>query len=113
MGQLVYVSITGLKVRHIWQQPVFWRHAIASMSQAQAAKGCLGAEAQTINGIHHTRSIWRDRDAMLTYLRTGAHLNAMKVFRKIATGRTYGFETTDIPDWESVHQLWIERGQEA
>jgi hypothetical protein len=113
MPQTVYISITGLRVRHFWQAPIFWRHAIASMIQARAADGCLQAETRTIDGIHHTRSVWRDRAAMLVYLRAGAHLNAMKVFKRIATGKTYGYETTQIPDWTEVHQLWHDRGREV
>jgi hypothetical protein len=111
MSHTVYVSITGLRVRHFWQKPVFWRHAIAAMVQARAADGCLQAEARTINGIHHTRSVWRDRAAMLSYLQSGAHLNAMKVFNRIATGKTCGFETTDIPEWDQVHAIWLDRGR--
>jgi hypothetical protein len=109
----VYISITGLRVRHFWQQPVFWRHAIASMIQARAADGCLQAESRTIGGIHHTRSAWRDRDAMLAYLRSGAHLGALKVFQRIATGKTYGYEATEIPDWDVVHRLWHDHGCEV
>jgi quinol monooxygenase YgiN len=113
MAQTVYVSITGLRVRHFWQQPIFWRHAIASMVQARAVEGCLQAEARTINGIHHTRSVWRDRGAMLAYLRVGAHLNAMKLFQRIATGKTFGFETNEVPDWNTVHRLWHEHGRDV
>ncbi len=113
MTSLVYVSITGLRVRHFWQTPIFWRHAIASMNQAQRAGGCLDAEAQTINGIHHTRSVWQNRAAMRAYLKSGAHLEAMRVFDKIATGKTYGFDTTEIPDWNTVHTLWHEKGIEV
>ncbi len=50
MTDLVYVSITGLKLKKIWHAPVFWRHATASMSQAKKAEGCLSADAKTIGG---------------------------------------------------------------
>lgn len=113
MTSPVYVSITGLKVRRFWQIATFWRHAIASMNQARRADGCLSAEARTINGIHHTRSVWRNRAAMLEYLRSGAHLEAMRLFNKIATGKTFGFETTEVPDWNTVHALWHDKGNEV
>ena len=113
MAETVYVSITGLRIRSVWHLPTFWRHAVASMAQAQKANGCLGASAKTINGVHHTRSIWQSRDHMLAYLRTGAHLNAMKVFHRIASGKTLGFESTSIPDWDEVRRLWEEQGREA
>ena len=111
MPRTVYVSITGLKVRHFWQVPTFWRHAVASMSQAKSATGCLQAEARTIAGIHHTRSVWESEAAMRDYLTNGAHLKAMKLFHHIATGKTFGFATTDVPDWDEVHRLWSEKGR--
>ncbi len=111
MSRSVYVSITGLKVRNLWQVPLFWRHAVAAMSQARSAKGCIQADAQTINGIHHTRSVWTNRDAMLAYIRSGAHLKAMQSFHHFATGKTVGYETKDIPDWTQVHAIWQEKGK--
>ncbi len=113
MPESVYVSITGLRVRRFWHVPTFWRHAVASMTQARQADGCLGAAAKTINGVHHTRSIWRDRQDMLAFLGTGAHLDAMKLFSRIATGKTLGLETADIPDWDEVHRLWKTQGREV
>ncbi len=111
MTDLVYISITGLQLRRMWHAPIFWRHAFSSMTQAQRANGCLGASARTINGIHHTRSIWRDRDAMLAFLHTGAHLKAVKAFRTIATGKTLGFTAMEIPNWDEVHELWLSEGR--
>ena len=113
MTESVYVSITGLRVRRFWHVPMFWRHAIASMAQARKADGCLGASAKTINGIHHTRSIWRDREDMLAFLGNGAHLEAMKLFPRIAKGKTLGFEATEVPDWDEVHRLWRTQGREV
>ncbi|MDJ0626615.1 MAG: hypothetical protein QNJ44_00030 [Rhodobacter sp.] len=113
MTESVYVSITGLRVRRFWHLPTFWRHAVALMAQAQRADGCLGASAKTIHGVHHTRSVWRDRDDMLAFLGKGEHLDAMKVFHRIATGKTLGFEATSIPDWDEVHRLWTTDGNEV
>jgi hypothetical protein len=111
MADMVYVSITGLELKRAWHAPVFWRHAIASMSQAQQADGCLSADARTINGVHHTLSIWETHDKMLAYLRTGAHLKAMQTFEKIATGKVFGFETDTPPNWSDVHDLWVTQGK--
>lgn len=111
MADTVYVSITGLQLKRPWHAPVFWRHAVASMSQAQRADGCLSADARKINGVHHTLSVWESRDKMLSYLRAGAHLKAMQTFEKIATGKVLGFDTQAPPNWSDVHDLWIERGK--
>jgi quinol monooxygenase YgiN len=109
----VYVSVTGLRLksrRHIFR---FWWHAIRSMAQARSAAGNLKAETRTIRGIHHTLSVWIDEQAMRAYLVSGAHRDAMKAFRAIATGRTLGFTTNQPPDWEASIQRWESEAREV
>ena len=107
----VYVSITGLRLRAVWHYPAFLRHALLSMAQAQRAPGNIRAEARRIDGVYHTLSVWTDRDAMRTYLASGAHLEAMRAFRRIATGKTCGFVTATPPDWSDVPHLYRELGK--
>jgi hypothetical protein len=108
----VYVSITGLRLksrRHIFR---FWWHAIRSMAQARSAAGNLRAETRTIQGVHHTLSVWIDEQAMRTFLVSGDHRFAMKVFRAIATGRTLGFTTDQPPDWDASLRRWQSEAKE-
>lgn len=109
-GAVVYVSITGLRLKSPFHAVWFWWHAIRSMLQAQGAPGNLRAEARAINGVQHTLTVWTDRAAMRRFIVTGAHAQAMRAFPQIATGSTFGFETDRVPDWGDVHQLWQERG---
>ena len=111
MSKIFYVSITGLRVKSVWRLPAFWWHASAAMQQAMNAQGCLGAEARLIGGVHHTRSVWTDRQSMKDYLQSGAHLKAIKAFRDIATGKTLGFDAESIPDWDEVHRLWHQKAR--
>ena len=111
MQPLVYVSITELRLSRFWHAPKFWKLAFAAMAQARSAEGCLSADARTIQGIHHTVSVWSSKEAMQAYLRQGAHMTAIKAFRSIATGKTFGFETRDVPGWDQVHTLWLKNGQ--
>lgn len=50
----MYVTITGLKVRSWLQAPLFWRHAIPSLRQAQMAPGNLFADVRKVDGVQHT-----------------------------------------------------------
>jgi hypothetical protein len=110
---MAYVSITGLALKSWVHVPRFWWHAIGSMVQAKAAPGNISAETRTINGVHHTVSVWQSRDAMRTYLLSGSHLKAMRVYKKIATGKVLGFEAPAAPDWDEVHELWKIKGREV
>ncbi len=109
----VYVSITGLRLKGRRHMLRFWWHAIRSMNQARRAPGNLMAETRTIQGFHHTLSVWSDERAMRAFLVAGAHRDAMKAFRAIATGRTLGFTTDQSPDWEVSHRRWLSEGREV
>jgi quinol monooxygenase YgiN len=111
MPQDIYVSITGLQVCRVWHVPAFWVQAARSMAQARKAPGNISAAARTLNGVHHTLSVWTDRDAMRAYLTTGPHLQAMRLFPRIATGKVVGYHATEAPDWSDVHAIWVERGR--
>lgn len=106
-----HLSITGLRVKPgLMNRLRFHYHAVRSYMQAQKAEGALHVAARRIDGVEHTVTAWRDREAMLAFVRSGAHLEAMKAFHRIAVGSTFGFTTDRIPDWPEVHALWKERG---
>ena len=110
---MAYVSITGLTLKSRRHVLHFWWHAIASMTQARRAPGNLSATQRIIGGVHHTVSVWDDEQAMRTFLRSGAHLKAMRAFRRIATGKTVGFTAEAAPSWDDVHAIWVTRGREV
>jgi len=81
------------------------------MAQARNAPGNISADARSIDGVHHTLSVWIDKDAMRAYLAAGPHLEAMRMFPGIATGKVVGYLATQAPDWSEVHAIWLERGR--
>ncbi len=107
-----YVSITGLKPKNLWSVFFFWRYAIPSKIQADSAEGILFSSVKKINGIQHTLTAWESRDHMKAYIHSGNHLKALKVFRKIASGKTFGFDSDRIPSWDEVHDLWLKNGKD-
>ena len=107
----MYISITGLKLNGPLSAPRFWWHALRSMAQARKAPGNISVDGRIIDGIHHTMTVWTDKAAMRTYLVAGAHMQAMKAFRGIATGAALGFEADAAPEWSAVHEIWRERGR--
>ena len=109
----VYVSITGLRVKKLIHYLKFFWLAIRSMQQAKHSAGLIRVEARTINGMHHTLSIWENESFMRKFLVTGAHLQAMQAFKKIATGKTVGFTTANPPEWSQVHAILINEGREV
>ena len=103
---MVYVSITGLRLKSPRHFLRFWWHALRSMRQARRAPGNLMTDVRRIGNMHHTLSIWVDEAAMRRFLVRGAHLGALRAFRSIATGRTLGFTAEAAPDWSDAHARW-------
>lgn len=108
----IYVSITGLKVKNFWKFFLFLRFAVPAKIQADKAEGSLYVGVKKINGIEHTLTVWTSKDSMKRYLSSGAHLRALKNFRRVASGKTFGYESSTVPEWSEVHDLWLEKGKE-
>jgi len=108
-----YISITGLRLKSPLATPRFWWHALRSMAQARSAPGNISTDARSIGGVQHTLTVWTDQAAMRAYLVAGSHLQAMRAFRSIATGKTIGYTSETIPSWEEARSIWEERGREA
>ena len=110
LNRPMYVSITGLQVKGFLKFLLFIRHAVMSKTQAERAPGILHVGVKTINGVQHTLTAWESKKHMQAYIYSGHHAKAIKAFRKIATGKTFGFEATTLPEWNEVHELWLRNG---
>jgi hypothetical protein len=109
-----YISITGLVLRSALHAPKFYYHAIPSKIQAKSAPGNLYTETYAMNGYLMTMTIWNDKKSMLSYMRNGAHVHAMKAFNDVASsGKVYGYEASSrepIP-WPDAYQILMEKGR--
>ena len=107
-----YVSITGLRPNGFFGFLMFLRHAVPSKIQAERADGILYVGVQKINGVQHTLTAWESEAHMRKYIYSGAHKAAIKVFRRIASGKTFGYVSKTLPTFDQVHELWKSRGRD-
>ncbi len=72
------VSITRLRIRRKRFLPGFLFHTLRSQRQLRGSAGFLsGYTAHGAKFTFWTVTLWRDREAMAAFRRTGAHLKAM------------------------------------
>ncbi len=107
----MYVSITGLTPKGLLGTLRFWVLAVPSFRQAQRAPGNLFYEVRRIQNYQCTLTAWTSRDAMLDYLRSGTHLKAMKAFKRIATGKSFGYEADSVPSWAEAFERLVRDGR--
>jgi hypothetical protein len=102
----MYVSVTALKTKGFFSTIRFWLLAVPTFRQAKSSKGVLFCEVKTVDGFHHTLTVWETKKDMKKFVSSPIHLKAMKVFPKIATGSTIGYEADEIPIWSGALENW-------
>jgi hypothetical protein len=108
-----YVSITGIKLKSIWQFPKFQSYSGPSMKESQKANGNISSQGNYRYGVLHTLSVWKDRKSMARFMASGAHAQAMKINDEVSvpsSTKVYGYETDTIPTWDEAFLLWDEHG---
>ena len=87
----MYVSITGLKPKGIIGWVRFWAYTVPASKDAQKAEGILHYEFNSQNRFQHTFTVWKSKEHMMSFLTSQPHLNAMKKYSKIGSGKVYGY----------------------
>ena len=110
---MVYVSMTGFRPRGIVQLPRFWWRTAQSLAQARRAAGVVAVEAKVVGGTYRTLTAWSDLVSMRSFVASGAHLKAMKNIRSLGTGKIFGYAPDQLPEWDTVYELWKLHGREV
>jgi hypothetical protein len=50
---------------------------------------------------------------MRRFVQTGAHLSAMRNFRSLGSGKTFGYRCDVAPDWNALYRLWCSKAKEV
>ncbi len=103
----MYVSITRFRIKHLLALPRFMMLSAPAFNQAQQAKGNLFCETKNVSMFAYwTLTAWDTKQDMLNYLKQPAHIKAIKISSKIASGlNSYGYETTDLPTWKEAIEI--------
>ena len=102
----MYVSVTALKANGFWSAIRFWLLAVPAFKHAKSSAGVLFCEVESVDGFHHSLTVWETKKDMRTFVLSPIHRKAMKMFPKIATGSTIGYETDKVPRWEEALLIW-------
>ncbi len=109
------VSITRLRVRNIFYLPLFIRHAMRTMRQAQNAEGVVVVETRfEFNNVVWTKTVWQEEGRMKQYRGSGAHQIAMRLLSEICSEASvvrWSQETADLPSWEEAHVHMLKDGR--
>ena len=102
----MYVSVTALKTRGFLSAIRFRLLAVPVFKQARPSAGILFCEVKSVDGFHYTLTAWKTKKYMRKFVLSPVHQKAMKIFPKIATGSTIGYQTDKMPSWREALLMW-------
>jgi hypothetical protein len=108
----MYISITGIKYKGFFKTLKFWIYTVPSFIAARKAEGNIFCEQKKIGEYHHTLTAWKNKEKMMNYIKSKSHLKAMQNFQSIGTGSTFGFEGSEIPNWNEALKIWKDNFRE-
>jgi hypothetical protein len=97
------ITVTSIRLRSVWG---FFRLSLFGMKihrQLQTQPGFLKIRHTGFGYMHYTLTAWESAEAIKDFVRSGAHLIAMKSSRALSTEiRTYTFTAGSMPGWEEA-----------
>ncbi|GKY90446.1 hypothetical protein MPSEU_000018400 [Mayamaea pseudoterrestris] len=106
-----YISVTSMQVPFFNFHKFAW-YSFPCVPQAKKTPGNVSTGTTACRSFYYTLTVWESRESMVEFLRSGAHIKAIRQSRKIGIfGQTYGYETNDIPNWNEAITLLQEKGR--
>jgi len=106
---MMHVSVTELRLKNVFRFFAFSRYVRAIRAQLKTAKGLvryrLAAKSPL---VFHTVTAWESEQAMYEFMRSGAHLEAMKNVRSIASHTRYTRRRSETFPSVKEAREWLE-----
>jgi len=106
------ITVTSIRLRSVWGYFRLSLFGLKIMRQLRAQPGFLKLRNTGFGYWHYTLTAWESAEAMKDFVRSGAHLIAMKSSRALSTEiRTYTFMADSMPSWKEARQLLFAHGK--
>ena len=100
------ITVTLIKLRSVWYYFKLTMFAFKIVKQLKSEKGFIEMKNTGFGYDHYTLSVWQTTEDLKRFSRSGAHAEAMKHTKQIATEvKTYTYSSENIPNWKEVKKL--------
>jgi heme-degrading monooxygenase HmoA len=108
----MYITVTYIRLRSVWKFFALANHVGKTQIQTQNSPGFIQMKRTGWGKLHYTLSAWESEAALKVFMRSGAHLEAMKQSKDLSTDLgTYTYEAAELPDWKTAKALVMEKGR--
>lgn len=108
----MHITITYVRLKKWWHYfPLSYR-AMKITLQMRKEPGLVAMKNTGWGYLHYTLSAWETPEDLKRFARRGAHLDAMKKSRDIASEvGTYTYEGDGLPDWKTAKARVMENAK--
>jgi hypothetical protein len=89
------------------------KRAAANIARPRRSSGNLGVSARYVSRIYYTMTVWSDEESARAFVSLGVHRKAMSNFRTMGSGKTFGYRSSSLPQWEMAYSLWSRYGKDV
>jgi hypothetical protein len=105
------IALTSIKLRSVWNFFTLSWHGYKISRQAKSQTGFIKIKSNGFGYFHYTITAWQNADDMKAFVRTGAHLDAMKISKTLCTEiATCSYSAEQIPSWREAKLMLEEKG---
>lgn len=106
------VTLTSIRLKSVWHFFKLSWFGLKISQQVKSQAGFIQLKNTGFGYLHFTCSAWQSEKAMKEFMRSGAHLEAMKNSASLAREiRTYTYQTDQLPSWQAAKVLLAEKGK--
>ncbi|MCE7934902.1 MAG: DUF3291 domain-containing protein [Chlorobi bacterium CHB2] len=108
----MYITVTSLRLRKLTG---FFKLTLFGMKisrQAMKQSGFVKLRNRGFGYLHYTLTAWESKEALKNFAHSGAHKDAMKQSKLLATEiRTHTYESDQFPRWNQAIELLNNEGK--
>jgi hypothetical protein len=107
------VSITFIELKTPFHFFSLSYNAMKIVKQLQQVETkCIARENTGFWTKHYTMTLWNSKEEMEKFMRSGAHLKAMKLTNKLAKKISFfNYQDSVLPDWPTAKELIHSKGR--
>ncbi len=106
------VTVTSIRLKKWWYFFRLSYYGLQITRQLHREKGFLILKNTGFGMMHYTLSAWENEEDVERFYKQGAHLQAMKQAKAIASETTtFTYQTDRFPDWQEAKKLLKENGR--
>jgi heme-degrading monooxygenase HmoA len=106
------ITVTSIRLRSVWYYFKLTMFGYRIVKQLRSESGFIKMKNTGFGYEHYTLSAWQSETDPVRFAKAGAHAEAMRYSKNIATEvKTYTYNSDILPSWKDAKKLLAENAK--